>query len=307
LAIQERYRYRTALGSTAFRWKSRNRRWPSVNPPTEHRRGVRGQKGESVKFGDVAGPGEDETVLVVRDGPWIILSRAWKQADPRGEVVSALRQYEGHLEVINVDSAGIGWNMYTHLSDIFPGITHPVNVGEAPHDSEKYANLKAELFWGLRMRAQAGDLLGYLDEKLVGQLAGIRYKHNARGQVVIESKEDARKRGVKSPDRAEAVMLAFAQHELAYGLIAFMDELEHRVNADRLQQMRQMADTLGGGRDLSNGPGEARVPKRSCPECGAVCIARAATGGHRCSMCGHQWDERDTSRLSEIPSLTRHR
>ena len=42
------------------------------------------------------------------------------------------------------------------------------------------------------------------------QLASIRYRHNARGQVVIESKEEARKRGVRSPDRAEAVMLAFA-------------------------------------------------------------------------------------------------
>src|ERR1700758_3874899 len=41
--------------------------------------------------------------------------------------------------------------------------------------------------------------------------AGIRYRHNSRGQIVIESKEEARKRGVKSPDRAEAVMLAFAE------------------------------------------------------------------------------------------------
>jgi phage terminase large subunit len=144
---------------------------------------------------DVAGPGEDETVLVVRDGPWIIFTKVWMQADPRGEVVAALKQFAGRLEVINVDSAGIGWNMYTHLNDIFPGIAHPINVGESPHDSEKYANLKAELYWGLRMRAQAGDLIGYLDEKLVGQLAGIRYKHNARGQIVIESKEEARKRG----------------------------------------------------------------------------------------------------------------
>ena len=50
---------------------------------------------------------------------------------------------------------------------------------------------------------------GLLDEKTIGQLAGIRYKHNARGQIQIESKDDARKRGVKSPDRAEAVMLAY--------------------------------------------------------------------------------------------------
>ncbi len=42
------------------------------------------------------------------------------------------------------------------------------------------------------------------------QLASIRYEINPRGQVQIESKDEARKRGIKSPDRAEALMLAFA-------------------------------------------------------------------------------------------------
>ena len=60
------------------------------------------------------------------------------------------------------------------------------------------------------MRAEAGDLSGLTDNLALAQLAGIRYRHNARGQVVIESKDEARKRGVKSPDRAEAIMLAFA-------------------------------------------------------------------------------------------------
>src|SRR5207249_2930070 len=85
-----------------------------------------------------------------------------------------------------------------------------VNVGESAEESERYANLKAELYWGLRMRAEAGDLSGLDDDLALSQLAGIRYRHNARGQVVIESKDEARKRGVKSPDRAEAVMLVFA-------------------------------------------------------------------------------------------------
>src|SRR5450759_944112 len=101
------------------------------------------------------------------------------------------------------------------------------------------------------MRAQAGDLSGSMDEKLIGQLAGIRYKHNARGQIVIESKEDARKRGVKSPDRAEAVMLAFAQHELPYGLTAYLEKKLEQIDAERLQRMRQMADKLGAGRSLT--------------------------------------------------------
>jgi hypothetical protein len=42
------------------------------------------------------------------------------------------------------------------------------------------------------------------------QLASIRYQINPRGLIEIESKDDLRKRGVGSPDRAEAIMLAFA-------------------------------------------------------------------------------------------------
>lgn len=158
---------------------------------------------------DVAGPGEDETVLVVRQGPNIIELRGWSNPDPRGDVVAALAPWRDKLEAVNVDSIGIGYNFGLHLRD--QGLpVQMVNVGESPDDREKYANLKAELYWGLRLRCEAGDFSGLDDETAIGQLAGIRYKHNARGQVVIESKDDAKKRGVSSPDRAEAVMLAFA-------------------------------------------------------------------------------------------------
>lgn len=171
-----------------------------------------GRKGRgTIKVGiDVAGPGEDETVFCARRECEILDIRSWSSSDPRGAIVAALEPLRPHLETVSVDSAGIGWYLYQHLLDLgFPAV--PVNVGESPRDTEKFANLKAELYWSLRMRARSGDLSGTLDERTIGQLAGIRYKHNPRGQVVIESKEDARKRGVKSPDRAEAVMLAYAE------------------------------------------------------------------------------------------------
>lgn len=161
---------------------------------------------------DVAGPGEDETVLVIRQGPTILDLIAWHQPDPRGAVVAALRPWrrDGRELTVNVDSVGIGYYLAQHLRD--EGFTvNEVNVGEVSTDKEKYANAKAEYYWGLRLRAQANELAGLTDETAIGQMAGIRYSHNARGQIVIESKADLRKRGVKSPDRAEAVMLAFAQ------------------------------------------------------------------------------------------------
>lgn len=157
---------------------------------------------------DVAGPGEDNTVLCVRQNQVIVHLEAWASPDPRGAVLSALAPWKSRVKV-NVDSIGIGYYMAQHIRDAGYQVTE-VNVGLPADDSEKYANLKAEHYWGLRLRFQQGDIAGLLDEKTISQLSGIRYKHNARGQVVIESKEDARKRGVKSPDNAEAVMLAFA-------------------------------------------------------------------------------------------------
>jgi len=177
---------------------------------------------------DVAGPGEDETVLAVRQGRRLLSLQPWSQADPRGEVVAALEPHRDSLDKVNVDSVGIGYYMAQHLRDLdFP--VRDVNVGQAAEDTEKYVNLKAEMYWGLRQRLQAGDLSGLDDEMAIGQLAGIRYKHNARGQVVIESKEEARKRGVKSPDRAEAIMLAFAgsdEHESFEELQRLMQRVE---------------------------------------------------------------------------------
>jgi phage terminase large subunit len=159
---------------------------------------------------DVAGPGEDETVLAIRCGPKLLYLESWTESDPRGKVLAALEPYKGRLRQLNVDSTGIGYGMARHISD-FKYPVRDINVGVAARDPEKYANLKAELYWGLRLRFQSGDMSGCFSEKVIGQLAGIRYEHNARGQVVIESKDDMRKRGVKSPDLAEAVMLAYAQ------------------------------------------------------------------------------------------------
>lgn len=158
---------------------------------------------------DVAGPGEDETSLWVREGSSILLAQHWSQADPRGEVTAALTPYLNRLDAVNVDATGIGHYMAAHLKDQgFP--VRDVNVGESARDPEKFANLKAELYWSARERLSQGDVNGLVDDRALAQLAGIRYSHNSRGQVAIEKKEDARKRGAKSPDRAEGFILCFA-------------------------------------------------------------------------------------------------
>jgi hypothetical protein len=171
---------------------------------------------------DVAGPGEDETVICRRVGNTVTKLKAFSMPDPRGAVLAELKE-DMRLKLlkpdsVRVDSAGIGYNFALHLRD--NGVpVRMVNVGEAPSSlkdehmvpyKEKFVNLKAQLYWGLRCRLEHGEFAGLTDERTMAQLSSIRYSHNPKGLVQIESKEDARKRGVKSPDRAEAVMLAFA-------------------------------------------------------------------------------------------------
>jgi hypothetical protein len=57
---------------------------------------------------DVAGPGEDETVVVIRAARSIIAWQAWRKPDPRGEVAAFLAPYKARIDEVNIDSAGIG-------------------------------------------------------------------------------------------------------------------------------------------------------------------------------------------------------
>lgn len=168
---------------------------------------------------DVAGPGEDETVLCIQQDGQIVHLQGFASPDARGPVVAALRPWlHKGLVRVNYDEAGQGWYFGQHLREQMPEsvIVNGVNVGESvttPQNAEKYVNLKAELYWSLRERFRDGLVSGLTDQLTISQLAGLRYEHDSRGRVVIESKDKARKRGVKSPDRAEALMLAFAPRD----------------------------------------------------------------------------------------------
>jgi ribosomal protein L37AE/L43A len=261
---------------------------------------VTGEEGELVAGLDVAGPGEDETVLCVRQGPRIMLLRSWSGADPRGDVLAALAPLKARLKSVNVDSVGLGYYMARRLKD--HGLpVREVNVGEAARDKEKYANRKAEVYWEFRERACSGDLAGLTDERTIAQLAGIRYRHNSRGQIVIESKDDARKRGVKSPDRAEAVILAFAGLEARSGILEFwrLEAEKARANTSSLAPPPHCpqcdSDHVAGYADYwrcrhcgaCGAPGQDAPPP--CRRCQSPAVERTAASW-RCQQCGFSFN-----------------
>jgi hypothetical protein len=97
-----------------------------------------------------------------------------------------------------------------HLADLdFPVFLF--NAGQRPTDTERFVNLKAESHWGLRERMERGDVCGLDDLETEAQLSALLYGATPSGKTEIESKENARKRGQSSPDRAEALVMAFCR------------------------------------------------------------------------------------------------
>jgi hypothetical protein len=64
---------------------------------------------------------------------------------------------------------------------------------------------------------------GLTDETTIAQLAGLLYEFDSQGRMKIEAKEEARKRGVPSPDRADALMLALGKPYQKFEYLSIRD------------------------------------------------------------------------------------
>ena len=84
-----------------------------------------------------------------------------------------------------------------------------INAGSKPLDTEQFLNVRAELYWNLLKKMQEDEIELPNDPALKAQLADVRYRYNSAGKLQIESKEDMRARGSKSPDKADVMMMLF--------------------------------------------------------------------------------------------------
>jgi hypothetical protein len=164
---------------------------------------------------DVARWGSSQTVIMVRRGAHARCVHARTGQDTMrtaGEVIHALRSH--HAVIAKVDDVGVGGGVVDRLREQGqPAVG--LNGGRAPRDRQRFVNARAEWYWELRERFERGEIdIDPADEMLAEQLCSIRYKLDSAGRIQIESKEDMRARGLASPDRADALALAFAKAEV---------------------------------------------------------------------------------------------
>lgn len=156
---------------------------------------------------DVARFGNDRTVILVRQQEKVIRKELIQHKDLMvtcGEVMRIMKEEQVLSHNIFIDSIGIGAGVVDRLREQGLRVT-AVNVGEKAQDDEHYFNQRTELY------ARVKDWLktGSLPDDSFYELANIKYKFTSKGQLQLESKEDMKKRGLSSPDVADALALTF--------------------------------------------------------------------------------------------------
>ena len=96
-----------------------------------------------------------------------------------------------------------------HWAHVLPVIG--INVSESPAIGEKFSRLRDELWWRAREWFEAMNCALPDDETLMGELATVRYGIKSDGKIKVESKDEMKKRGLPSPDVADAFVLTFAE------------------------------------------------------------------------------------------------
>lgn len=177
------------------------------NPP-RHKTGIR------AAFCDFAAGG-DENTLAVRDGNKVELVACWREANKHaavGRFIMEFRKAGLRPEQIWGDAAA------ADMLELLAGAGWPINrknFGSPAYNDELYISWGSEAWHEAAMAIERCEVILPDDEKLKAQLTTRQKGFNARGKLCLEDKASLRKRGIPSPDRADAVCGVLAVREMA--------------------------------------------------------------------------------------------
>lgn len=183
-------------------------------------REIPNQAGAIVIGVDVGRFGDDPSVIYPRKGrdakswPPEILPHSDTMATASRVAATFLRL---HASVVMVDSGGVGGGVVDRLRMLRIPVME-VDFGSGadgvnPDDGAKYANKRAEIWGALRTWLRGGCIPNIKtgeNTTLVDELVGPNFGLNSAEAIQLESKKDMRKRGVPSPNVADALACTFA-------------------------------------------------------------------------------------------------
>jgi phage terminase large subunit len=164
---------------------------------------------------DVARFGDDRTALAKRQGNRLLEPIKWWHGQDLMQTVGRLQvEYQDtplrmRPAEILIDSIGLGSGVLDRAREIGLPV-RGINVGESPAIKLSHQRLRDELWFAGREWFQGLDVCIPQDDALISELSAPLYTFTSTGKIVVESKADMKKRGLRSPDMADAFLLTFA-------------------------------------------------------------------------------------------------
>lgn len=155
---------------------------------------------------DIARFGDDEIVGYYGMGNCMMeqdISSKKSLMETVGRIIDLRRKYKARL--IMVDDAGLGGGVTDRLREMKEPV-RPINGGQSS-ETERFTNLKTEMWWYAREQFREGKVSILNDPILIRQLSSTKYLYRSNGKIMAEPKDDVKARIGQSPDRADALIL----------------------------------------------------------------------------------------------------
>jgi hypothetical protein len=184
---------------------------------------------------DPARGGEDKSAVCRRNGRVVTNIETYKGLNTMqlaGKLKLILDNERPHKMFI--DSIGIGAGVVDRLQEMGYENVIGINVSRKSSLPDRFKNLRSELWSEMRdwfnqdMPVQIPD-----DPELQKEICGLGSHPDSSGRLQIESKDDAKGRGMKSPDCADALMITFAYGQHA-GISSYQPNFIPEHTAGRL-------------------------------------------------------------------------
>ena len=181
---------------------------------------MKARKTKTLAYGDLvigvdpARFGPDRTAIIRRRGraAYDLQTYKGKSTMEVANLVAVLIKEENPAQVA-IDVGGLGAGVVDRLLELgYDDIVVPVNFGSSAIDAETYFNKRSEM-WYLMRNWLAGELPVMIpdSDELHSDLCSVQYKYDAQSRRKLETKDEMRKRGVRSPDTADCLALTFAE------------------------------------------------------------------------------------------------
>jgi phage terminase large subunit len=186
-----------------------------------HREVYEEQTAESVWGLDVARYGDARSVLAKRSRRKVRELLVFRHLDLMQLCGRVKAEWDGVPQSLRpteilVDVIGLGAGVVDRLRELkLPA--RGINVSESPAVGARFRNLRSELWFKTKEWFEKRDVAltttvsgGSPEDDVVLELTTPRYMFTSSGKMVMESKNDMKKRGFPSPDLADAIVLTFA-------------------------------------------------------------------------------------------------